>query len=152
MEQFHGTTIVSVRRGAQVALGGDGQVTLGNIVVKASGVGRTHGRFGMDEMVRVKYVDTDRLPGMKKVWWHGYGESFRRQMEGFLDMQFARGLGAPDAVRAVGAATGRNPLCIFIPCHRVIGANGSLTGYAGGLDRKRWLLDHEAAVAGRRLF
>jgi acyl-CoA reductase-like NAD-dependent aldehyde dehydrogenase len=59
--------------------------------VKASGVGRTHGRFGLDEMVRVKYVDTDRLPGMKKVWWHGYGESFRRQMEGFLDMQFGRG-------------------------------------------------------------
>jgi delta 1-pyrroline-5-carboxylate dehydrogenase len=60
--------------------------------VKASGVGRTHGRFGLDEMVRVKYLDMDRLPGMKKVWWHGYGESFRRQMEGFLDMQFARGM------------------------------------------------------------
>ena len=61
--------------------------------VKASGVGRTHGRFGLDEMVRVKYLDTDRLPGMKKVWWHGYGEEFRRQMEGFLDMQFARSIG-----------------------------------------------------------
>ena len=61
--------------------------------VKASGVGRTHGRFGLDEMVRVKYLDMDRMPGMKKVWWHGYGESFRRQMEGFLDMQFARGIG-----------------------------------------------------------
>ena len=60
--------------------------------VKASGVGRTHGRFGLDEMVRVKYLDTDRMPGMKKVWWHGYGESFRQQMEGFLDMQFARGV------------------------------------------------------------
>lgn len=61
--------------------------------VKASGVGRTHGRFGLEEMVRVKYLDTDRLPGMKKVWWHGYGEEFRRQMEGFLDMQFARSIG-----------------------------------------------------------
>ena len=72
--------------------------------VKASGVGRTHGRFGLDEMVRVKYVDTDRMPGMKKVWWHGYGESFRRQMEGFLDMQFARGMGARlrGALRAAG--------------------------------------------------
>jgi succinate-semialdehyde dehydrogenase/glutarate-semialdehyde dehydrogenase len=60
--------------------------------VKASGVGRTHGRFGLDEMVRVKYLDTDRLPAMKKVWWHGYGEGFRRQMEGFLDMQFGRDL------------------------------------------------------------
>lgn len=58
---------------------------------KASGLGRTHGRFGLEEMVRVKYVDSDRLPGMKKVWWYGYGETFSRQMEGFLDLQFARG-------------------------------------------------------------
>jgi len=72
--------------------------------VKASGVGRTHGRFGLDEMVRVKYLDMDRMPGMKKVWWHGYGESFRRQMEGFLDMQFARGVGTRlrGALRAAG--------------------------------------------------
>lgn len=72
--------------------------------VKASGVGRTHGRFGLDEMVRVKYLDTDRLPGMKKLWWHGYGESFRRQMEGFLDMQFARSVSARlrGALRAAG--------------------------------------------------
>ena len=73
--------------------------------VKASGVGRTHGRFGLDEMVRTKYLDIDRMPGMKKIWWHGYGESFRRQMEGFLDMQFARGLGmrVRGALRAAGA-------------------------------------------------
>ncbi len=72
--------------------------------VKASGVGRTHGRFGLDEMVRVKYLDSDRVPGMKKLWWHGYGESFRRQMEGFLDMQFARSLGTRmrGALRAAG--------------------------------------------------
>ncbi|WP_337878674.1 methylated-DNA--[protein]-cysteine S-methyltransferase [Rheinheimera sp.] len=49
----------------------------------------------------------------------------------------------PKAVRAVGAANGRNPLSIVVPCHRVIGANGSLTGYAGGLERKLWLLQHE---------
>ncbi len=72
--------------------------------VKASGVGRTHGRFGLDEMVRVKYLDMDRMPGMKKVWWHGYGESFRRQMEGFLDMQFAGSIGRRfgGALRAAG--------------------------------------------------
>jgi succinate-semialdehyde dehydrogenase/glutarate-semialdehyde dehydrogenase len=58
--------------------------------VKASGMGRTHGRFGLEEMVRLKYLDTDRLPGIKKVWWYGYSESFRRQMEAFLDLQFAR--------------------------------------------------------------
>ncbi|HTT21237.1 MAG TPA: aldehyde dehydrogenase family protein [Candidatus Sulfotelmatobacter sp.] len=60
--------------------------------VKATGVGRTHGRFGLEEMVRVKYVDTDQMPGVKKVWWYGYGESFRRQIEGFVDLQFARDL------------------------------------------------------------
>jgi methylated-DNA-[protein]-cysteine S-methyltransferase len=53
--------------------------------------------------------------------------------------------------RAVGAAVGRNPLSIVIPCHRVVGADGSLTGYAGGLERKRWLLDHEATVSGTML-
>jgi methylated-DNA-[protein]-cysteine S-methyltransferase len=58
--------------------------------------------------------------------------------------ELARRIGAPDAVRAVGAANGRNPLPIIVPCHRVIGADGSLTGFGGGLERKRWLLDHEA--------
>ncbi len=57
--------------------------------------------------------------------------------------QVARALGSPKAVRAVGAANGRNPISVIIPCHRVIGADGSLTGYGGGLPRKRWLLAHE---------
>ena len=72
--------------------------------VKSSGLGRTHGRLGLEEMVRVKYLDTDQMPGMKKVWWYGYGECFRRQMEGFLDLQFARGLATrlSGAVRATG--------------------------------------------------
>ena len=56
------------------------------------GIGRTHGRLGMEEMVRVKYVDSDRLPAMKKLWWYGYGAEFSAQMEGFLDFLFARGL------------------------------------------------------------
>src|SRR5216684_3497531 len=75
--------------------------------VKASGVGRTHGRFGLEEMVRVKYLDSDWMPGMKKVWWYGYGESFARQMEGFLDLMFARGLGARmrGALRSAGTVT-----------------------------------------------
>ena len=55
----------------------------------------------------------------------------------------ARRLGVPTAVRAIGAANGSNPLPIVLPCHRVIGANGALTGYGGGLDIKRWLLAHE---------
>jgi methylated-DNA-[protein]-cysteine S-methyltransferase len=59
--------------------------------------------------------------------------------------ELAHRLGNPAAVRAVGAANARNPLSIFIPCHRVIGASGALTGYAGGQERKRWLLAHEKA-------
>ncbi|MGB9283643.1 MAG: aldehyde dehydrogenase family protein, partial [Candidatus Sulfotelmatobacter sp.] len=72
--------------------------------LKSSGVGRTHGRFGLEEMVRLKYVDSDLMPEMKKVWWYGYGPSFARQMEGFLNMQFAPGMGARlrGALRAAG--------------------------------------------------
>jgi succinate-semialdehyde dehydrogenase/glutarate-semialdehyde dehydrogenase len=71
---------------------------------KSSGIGRTHGRFGLEEMVRLKYLDVDRVPGMKKVWWYGYGERFAQQMEGFLDFQFARNLRGRvrGALRAAG--------------------------------------------------
>lgn len=65
--------------------------------------------------------------------------------------QLADSLGTPTAVRAVAAANGRNPISIIVPCHRVIGSNGNLTGYAGGLDRKRFLLEREAERAGLRL-
>jgi methylated-DNA-[protein]-cysteine S-methyltransferase len=57
----------------------------------------------------------------------------------------AQRVGSPEAVRAVGGAAGRNPLCWIVPCHRVVGKNGSLTGYAGGIERKSALLDFEAA-------
>jgi methylated-DNA-[protein]-cysteine S-methyltransferase len=66
-------------------------------------------------------------------------------------IELARRLGDPKLVRAVGTANGRNPLSIIVPCHRVIGADGTLVGYGGGLERKRWLLDHEAVASGRRL-
>ena len=60
--------------------------------------------------------------------------------------EIARQLGAPGASRAVGMANGANPIAIIVPCHRVIGSNGTLTGYGGGLDRKKWLLDHEGGL------
>lgn len=66
--------------------------------------------------------------------------------------ELARRLGDPNGSRAVGLANGRNPIGIVIPCHRVVGAAGDLTGYGGGLPRKRLLLDLEAQVAGLRLF
>lgn len=61
--------------------------------------------------------------------------------------ELARRIGAPSAVRAVGAANGANPLWLVVPCHRAIGSDGSLTGYAGGVERKRWLLAHEAGAS-----
>jgi methylated-DNA-[protein]-cysteine S-methyltransferase len=64
--------------------------------------------------------------------------------------EIARELGVPSASRAVGSAVGRNPVSIIVPCHRVVGSSGSLTGYAGGLDRKTSLLRIEAARAGSR--
>jgi len=64
----------------------------------------------------------------------------------------AKTIGEPKAVRAVGTANGANPIGLIVPCHRVIGADGSLTGYGGGLERKRWLLAHEARYAGAGLF
>lgn len=57
--------------------------------------------------------------------------------------ELAKRIGNPRASRAVGLANGKNPISIIVPCHRVIGANGSLTGYSGGIERKRWLLEHE---------
>lgn len=65
--------------------------------------------------------------------------------------ELARRIGDPKAVRAVGGANGRNPVSVIVPCHRVIGADGSLTGYGGGIERKRWLLAHEARVRGDAL-
>jgi methylated-DNA-[protein]-cysteine S-methyltransferase len=89
-----------------------------------------------------------------------HGTPFQKQVwQGLLTIPFgttisyaqlAERIGRPGASRAVGAANGKNPIGIIVPCHRVIGANGTLTGYGGGLDRKQWLLTHEAGVLARR--
>jgi methylated-DNA-[protein]-cysteine S-methyltransferase len=62
--------------------------------------------------------------------------------------KLAQRIGRPAAVRAVGLANGANPIAVVVPCHRVIGSDGSLTGYGGGMERKRWLLDHEKGRPG----
>ena len=85
-----------------------------------------------------------------------YGTDFQRRVwtalraigagrtASYLDI--ANSVGAPSAVRAVGAANGANPIPIVVPCHRIIGTSGALVGYGGGLDRKRWLLEHEGVL------
>ncbi len=85
-----------------------------------------------------------------------YGTAFQKKVwRALLDVPFgvtasygdiARAIGNPKAVRAVGGANGKNPISIVAPCHRIIGSNGTLTGYGGGLWRKEWLLAHEASV------
>lgn len=77
------------------------------------------------------------------VWQHlldiPYGQIISYQ-------DLAKAIGKPEAIRAVGAANGQNPISVVIPCHRVLGSDGSLTGYGGGLWRKEWLLKHEGAL------
>jgi methylated-DNA-[protein]-cysteine S-methyltransferase len=92
-------------------------------------------------------LDLEGTPFQQKVWLElatipfgttvSYGEQARR-------------IGSPQAARAVGAANGRNPVPLVLPCHRVIGSNGALTGFGGGLDTKRSLLRHEAEVRPAR--
>lgn len=90
-------------------------------------------------------LDLDGTPFQQHVWTHllaipyGTTRSYRA---------LALAMGRTDRARAVGAAVGRTPMPIIVPCHRAVGVNGDLTGYAGGLDRKRALLDLEAAVSG----
>ena len=93
-------------------------------------------------------AELNGTPFQKSVW-----QALRRIPPGATISygELARRIGQPTSVRAVGAANGANPVAVIVPCHRVIGSNGTLTGYGGGLDRKRWLLAHEGVV-GRTLF
>ncbi len=88
-------------------------------------------------------VEMNGTPFQKRVW-----EALRDVKAGttaaYADI--ARAVSAPSAVRAVGAANGANPVAVIVPCHRIVGSNGSLTGYGGGLERKRWLLQHEGCL------
>ncbi len=67
-------------------------------------------------------------------------------------LELSRRMGDTNAIRAVAAANGKNPIWVVVPCHRVVGSDGSLTGYAGGLHRKKWLLDHEQGSHQQKLF
>jgi len=96
------------------------------------------------------------LAALDAIKWRVAGTAFQRKVWAALRTipvgtttsygALAARLAMPQAVRAVGHANGSNPISIVVPCHRVIGANGALTGYGGGLHRKRWLLEHEGVV------
>jgi methylated-DNA-[protein]-cysteine S-methyltransferase len=103
------------------------------------------------------YFDGD-VAALDKVAIDGGGTPFQRRIWEMLRSMkpgttrsygaLAAALGQPGAARAVGLANGRNPISLIVPCHRVVGANGALTGYAGGIARKRWLLAHEQRACG----
>lgn len=107
--------------------------------------------------VRVALVDyfDGRLDILSTIPWETGGTAFQRAVWRALAnippgatstySALATRIGKPAAVRAVGAANGANPIAILVPCHRLVGASGALTGYAGGLERKAWLLRHEGA-------
>jgi methylated-DNA-[protein]-cysteine S-methyltransferase len=154
-----GEIVIAVRDGRVCALGFSeqvprkrtflerrfGQVEFSEATDPAGIVTRLKQYFAGDaEALTEIAVDTGGTPFQQRVW-----EELRRIPAGrtvsYADI--ATAIGAPTAVRAVGAANGSNPVALVIPCHRVIGSNGQLTGYGGGLDRKRWLLAHESAQA-----
>ncbi|OAB80173.1 methylated-DNA--[protein]-cysteine S-methyltransferase [Cochleicola gelatinilyticus] len=85
----------------------------------------------------------------KKVWQQLQQIPFGKTVS---YQQIANQLGDPKVIRAAASANGKNPISIIVPCHRVIGSDGSLTGYAGGLHRKKWLLEHESPVKQGSLF
>ena len=92
-------------------------------------------------------VETAGTPFQRTVW-----RALRRIPAGMTSTygKLATRIGRPAAVRAVGFANGANPISVVIPCHRLIGSDGSLTGYGGGLERKKWLLEHEGVALGSR--
>jgi len=115
-----------------------------------------YGQHAADVAARLRLYFVGEIGALNEVAVDPWGTPFQRRVWAQLRMiqpgrtasygEIATTLGTPTATRAVGAANGANPIGIIIPCHRVIGANGTLTGYGGGLDRKRWLLHHEGAL------
>jgi methylated-DNA-[protein]-cysteine S-methyltransferase len=116
--------------------------------------------YGFSNLIRAYFAGD--FKAIEKVPTDGGGTEFQRRVWAELKLipcgatisygDIARRLGDPQATRAVGLANGRNPVAIVVPCHRVIGADGSLTGYGGGIERKKWLLAHEGVlVSGDRI-
>jgi methylated-DNA-[protein]-cysteine S-methyltransferase len=102
------------------------------------------GELGAIDNLPVKTAGTP----FQRAVWSALREIPRGATESYGKL--AQRIGRPTAVRAVGLANGSNPIGIVVPCHRVIGAYGSLTGYGGGMERKRWLLEHERAHSNGR--
>lgn len=144
---------------------------LGNLVVLAHARGVTHVSFDLDQLADVDQDRSNPALDAMALWIRAYfarrfddlprvplalqDQPQRPILEAVSSIpvghtrtygQIAAQIGRPTAARAVGAAVGRNPCMLVVPCHRVIGANGSLTGFGGGIQRKAWLLRHEGVL------
>src|SRR5205085_4752211 len=123
----------------------------------ASGATRAHDPLGYSSRIK-NYFDGD-LAALDRIAVRPAGTPFQQLVWNVLRTipagrtdtygHIAERIGRPSASRAVGLANGQNPISLVIPCHRVIGTNGKLIGYGGGLDRKQWLLEHEGAISRR---
>lgn len=121
---------------------------------------QTDDPFGLSSRVRAYF--NGELSAIEGIETDGGGTEFQRRVWNELKRipcgttisygELSRRLGDPKATRAVGLANGRNPISIVVPCHRVIGADGSMTGYGGGIVRKKWLLAHEGIAIQSELF
>lgn len=124
-------------------------------LVAAAALPRAHDHRGVTSRMRAYFagepgaleglVTTERGTPFQREVWAALREIPCGETRSYA--QIAERIGRPKAVRAVGLANGSNPVGVVVPCHRVIGANGSLTGYGGGLSRKKWLLAHEARLS-----
>lgn len=108
-----------------------------------------HEYFNKDRRAFSLTLDLQGTDFQKKVWKEllniPYGKTISY-------LQLAMNLGDKKCIRAAGTANGKNPVSIIVPCHRVIGSNGDMVGYSGGLDKKKWLLEHEGMLIQKELF
>jgi methylated-DNA-[protein]-cysteine S-methyltransferase len=155
-----GTIVIAAREGRLCSLdyGDCRDRMLASLARRYGATGARPARdpFGFSGRIRA-YLAGD-LGAIDEITTETGGTPFERELWAALRLipvgttitysDLARAIGRPSAVRAAGAANGRNPIAIVVPCHRVIGKDGLLTGYAGGLPRKRWLLTHEGAMPG----
>jgi len=150
------------------------QSPLGNIVLEGNESGLQRVEFGKEVPHRAELPESLKIGlAQLKEYFEGKrkefelplnpsGTAFQKKVWKLLETipfgstrtyhEIAVALGDPKVIRAAASANGKNPIAIIIPCHRVIGSDGSLIGYAGGLDRKKWLLDHESPVKQGVLF
>lgn len=134
---------------AQISILSEGEITLDIPPILSESIAQLQEYFDGKRTDFNFKINPQGTPFQQKVWQSLLEIPFGKTLS-YMDL--SKKLGDVKAIRAVAAANGKNPLWIVVPCHRVIGTDGSLTGYAGGLWRKKWLLEHEDPTPQQSLF